>query len=164
MIRKIIIALAILIPAVSCKTGGKKGMTPLQYNEFISKLETSLKPEIDETERRIAGFNSNQQYDSIRVAGIHMERLVDSVVNQLQKTEVPDGKEALAFRDASIHYFRFIGDAYRIYEEYGTAATDGDRQKKLNELMEKVGHKEEESLNIGRAQQAFARVSGFKVQ
>ena len=164
MIKKYFIIFSVLIMTASCDLLGKKGMSPLQYNEFVSKLETALKPEINKAEARIAEFNGNEQYDSIRLTGLRMKKMIQADIDTIQNTPAPKGKEAEAFKLGSIRYFQYIRDAYAIYEEYGAAATQEKRDEALNKLREKMSHKEEESSSIHAVQLAFAQKSGFKVR
>ena len=135
----------------------------LQLQPGCCKKEQSLTADINSTEDKVKVFLGKQQYDSIAAAGARMEKLVDVKLNEIKEQPAPDVKEAPAFKDASINYFRFIKSMYTGYKEFGNAPTPEAREQQMTRLRQIVDQKTGAIHDMQVAQKKFADANGFKL-
>ena len=96
MLKKISFGVLLL----ACLVGCSDKKTAYNYNEDFVKKEKSLAPEISETESKVRGYMLLEQYDSIAVAGEHMEKIIGDIVKEVKDKPAPDVKEGQNFKDA----------------------------------------------------------------
>jgi len=159
MLKKIFIAAISLGIFIGCKS-----KSALNYSEEIVKKEQSLSADITTTEEKVKAFLAKEQYDSIAAAASRMENLVEVKLTEVKDLPAPDLKEAPAFKDAAIKYFRFIKSMYTGYREFGTASTAEAREIEMDKLRSLVLLKTDAISSMQRAQRKFAEANGFKLE
>lgn len=155
--------LAVLIAAglTACKSNNKAAFN---YSQDIVAKERSLSSDITETETDVKRFFGSGEYDSVAAASARMEKKVQQKIDEISAMKVPDAKEADSFRDAALKYFKYIKGIYTAYRAVGEATTDEDRQKKVEEMQEEAGKKQDVIDDMQRAQKKYAEANGFKVE
>jgi hypothetical protein len=159
MLKKLLLGVALITFLASCNT-----KTAFNYNEDFVKKEKSLEPEISKTETSVSAYMATEQYDSIAVAGEHMETLIDKIVKDIKDKPAPDVKEGSSFKEAGIRYFDFMKSMYTVYKDFGHAGTPEGRQVQLERLQSLTSKKTEEIQHIQDAQKKFADANGFKIK
>ena len=155
--------IAILFVFASCTSLVGKEMSALQYSEFFTRILVTLKPKVEETEKQVALFNSDLQYDSIRVSGHRMRVLIQSKIELVKNTAAPKAELADDFKHAMIIYLQSMVLAYQAYEDYGAAGTQKGRDEILKTIPQKIKFQEEGNEQVQKVQKAFARANGFVV-
>ena len=87
-------------------------------------------------------FYKNNQYDSIALAGGHMEAVVQKTIDAIDALPVPKSNGVDVFKAAVMKYFKFFKSIYTVYREYGEAGTDEKRTEIMEELQKMVDQKQ----------------------
>ena len=157
---KLIIATLLLVALVSCNSKKKA----FKYSEAIVKLERSMMPDIEQTERKVEQFATVQDYDSIVAVSDRMEKIVDGKLQEVITMPAPKVKEAENFKQASIRYFTYLKNIYTSYKKFGLAQSDEARQREFENLQELVAGKTAALNEMQTAQKKYADTNGFKVE
>ncbi len=159
MIKKLLIAVIVLSSLAACK-----GKDAFNYNQELVKKERDLIPEVEQTENKVAEYIGNLQYDSISIAGAHMEKLIDDELQKVANEPAPDVTGGADFKQAWIKYFTFLKSMYTGYKSFGAAKTDETREEEMTKLQNIVAGKEGAIADIKAAQMKFASANGFKME
>lgn len=160
MLKKIIIASLIMVSFASCKSRKQA----FDYSQDFVKKEMSLMEDITTTENKVERFFSAAQYDSIAIAGEKMEQLVEVKIQELKNAPAPDVKEGENFKEACLKYFRFIKSMYTGYKNFGSAATEEQREAEKTKIIELTGKRQDAMNDIKAAQKKYADANGFKLE
>lgn len=159
MFKKFLIAMLFVAVITGCNS-----KSAFNYSEKIVAMEKSLLPDIEKTESNVAKYVEAEQYDSIAAAGARMEGLVEKKIKEIESMSLPKAKEAANFKEATLNYFRFIKKMYTGYKEWGNAATEEEREEKLDEIRDFLEGKQKAIDEMQKVQRRFADANGFKVQ
>jgi hypothetical protein len=144
---------------VSCKT-----KSALNYNQEIIKLESSLVPAIEKTEKEVTRYFETENYDSAAAVSQRMETLVDDKLKEVEALKAPDVKEASTLKQAAIRYFAYMKSIYTAYNSFAKATSEESREAEREKLLKVVDEKNDALREIQNAQQKFASANGFKIQ
>jgi hypothetical protein len=144
---------------VACNT-----RSAFNYSEEVVKMEKSLVPQIEETEKKVNEYFTAGKYDSIAAVSGRMESSIQNAMDKLNNIPVPDVKEAEKFKASFMKYFNFMKSVYTEYKKMGLAATDDERNKYLQEVQRIASGRFAVMSEVQTAQKAFAEANGFKVQ
>lgn len=158
--RKIMLLLFVaVIGLASCKSKGA-----FQYNQDFVDKENSMMPDIQKTEGDVAKFVAAQQFDSVAAAGQRMEKIVESKIEDIKKTPLPDAKGAEEFKAAIIRYFEYLRGFYVSYQSFGNAKTQEDRVAELDKIKESVAKKDQVIKDLRDAQRKYAAANNFQME
>lgn len=156
------ILIAILVASIAaCKSGSNAAF---RYNEYIVEKDNSLQAEEQVIEDKVGIFYNERNYDSIAVAGEHMEEVMQKAIDEIIAKPVPEAKGVEEFKAAVLKYFTFRKGIYTVYKEYGQAATDEKRAEIENIRNELVDRRDAVTNDMQDAQQAFSKTNGFKMK
>jgi hypothetical protein len=144
---------------VSCKT-----KSALNYNQEIIRLETSLVPAMEKTEKDVTTYFETENYDSAAAVSLRMEALVDAKLKEVEALKAPDVKEASTLKQAAIRYFAYMKSIYTSYKSFAQATTEESREAEREKLLKVVDEKNDALREIQTAQKKFASANGFKIQ
>src|SRR5688572_11301912 len=148
---KYFIPFLLILVFASCNSQKAK-----KYSQDIVKLERSLMPDIEQTETKVAKFANEQNFDSIVVVSVRMEKLFDDKIKEVTSLKMPKVKEAENFKQASLRYFAYLKSIYTSYIKFGSAPTDEARQNELTTLQEIVARKGQAVNDMQSAQKKYA--------
>jgi hypothetical protein len=122
--------------------------------------------QVDEqtTEDKVTQFYNEGKYDSIGIAGEHMETLVQKTIDDIDAMPAPSAKGFEDFKAAVLKYFKFFKNIYTVYKEYGLATTDEKREELINEKEKLTGQRDDVVKELQNAQKIFSEANGFKMQ
>ncbi len=160
MFKKLIIAAVLFTGLMSCG----KSKSGFKYSQDIVAKERSLQPDINATESKVKEFAMNNQYDSIGVAGAHMEEVVQKKIDEINKMPLPNAKGASEFKAAVLRYFDYIKSMYSAYKQLGKAETDEARTAELENIQKLANDKNEVITDMQKAQRKYADDNGFKIE
>lgn len=161
MLKRMIIVAALFAGITACNSKSKSAR---EYNNNIIAKERSLQPEEQTTEDNVKNYFNAGQYDSIAVAGEHMERLVQKTIDEIDAMPVPKTNGVDIFKAAIMQYFKFFKSIYSIYKEYGLAGTDEKRTEIMTELQKLVGQKQQVVDDLQAAQRKYAKDNNFRME
>lgn len=159
--KKFFIMTLLLAGFAACKSGSDAA---LQYNQYIVEKDNELQTQEQETEDKTGRFYNEGSYDSIAVAGEHMEKVLQEAIDEINAKPVPEAKGVEEFREAVLKYFKFRKGIYTVYKEYGQAGTDEKRaeiEKIRNEL---VAQRDAITNDMQDAQRIFSKANNFRMQ
>lgn len=159
MYTRLLLAAFLFISIAGCKS-----KSAFNYSQDIIKKERSLIPDIHETEAKVKKFIGTEQFDSIAVAGAHMESLVQEKIDEIKAMPVPKAKKADEFKKGILRYFDYIKSMYTSYKEWGNAKTPEDRDVVLQSLQKIVDGKQDAIREMQNIQKDYASANGFKVE
>jgi len=143
---------------------GCKSKMALDYNNMIVKSQQSLANSMDQTEPQLKNYFANYEYDSIASVSSHMEAKIDSIINHIQKTPVPNVRQGANFKKAALNYFDYMKTIYTSYKNYGNETTPQGRIIGL-EVISRVTNEEDKVIaDMQQAQRIFAKDNGFKIK
>lgn len=161
MLKNLTIIAALALGLAACNSRAKSAV---KYNNDIIAMENSLQPDVETTENKVAKYFDAAQYDSIAVAGGHMEGIVQKKIDEIGAMPMPDAKEVNSFKAAVIEYFKFIKSLYTDYKEYGMAGTEEKRMQIAQDIQKLINRKQEALDDLQSAQRKFASANGFKLE
>lgn len=161
MLKKLIIIAALPVCFVACSSRAKSAVN---YNNEIIAKENSLQPDVEATENNVGKYFNAGQYDSIAIAGEHMEGIVQKKIDEINTMPAPDAKNIGSFKAAVIEYFKFIKSLYTDYKEYGRADTEEKRAQVALDIQKIVNRKQEALNDLQSAQRKFADANGFRLE
>lgn len=145
----------------ACKPGSDAA---LQYNQYIVEKDNSLQAEEQVIEDKVGVFYNQGSYDSIAVAGEHMEKVLQKAIDEINAKPVPKAKGIEEFKAAVLKYFTFRKGIYTVYIQYGRAETDEKRAEMENIRNELVGQRDAVTNEMQDAQSIFSKANGFKMK
>jgi len=143
---------------------GCKSKSAFNYSENIVKLEKSLVPDMESTEKKVEKYINADQFDSIAPAGAYMESLVQKKMDEINKIPVPRAKEADNFKRAALRYFEYIKKMYTGYKNLGNAKAGEERENVIKDLQELIEGKQAAINEMQRAQRKYAEANGFRIE
>ena len=161
MLKRIIIITTLFAGITACNSKAKSAR---DYNNKIVANEKSLQPEEQSTEDNVKIFYNNNQYDSIALAGGHMEAVVQKTIDAIDALPVPKSIGVDVFKAAVMKYFKFFKGIYTVYREYGQAGTDEKRTEIMEELQKMVGQKQNVVDELQNAQRKYAKDNNFRME
>ena len=161
MLKRIIIITALFAGITACNSKSKSAR---DYNNNIIAEERSLQPEEQTIEDNVKKYYDAGQYDSIALAGGHMEEVVQKSIDEIDALPVPKTNGVEIFKAAVIQYFKFFKSIYTIYKEYGLAGTDERRTEIMTELQKLTSQKQEVVNDLQRAQRKYAGDNNFRME
>jgi len=151
----------LLAGIAACKSGSDAAF---QYNQYIVEKDNSLQTEEQVIEDKVGGFYNQGSYDSIAVAGEHMEEVLQNAIDEINAKPVPKAKGIEEFKAAVLKYFTFRKGIYTVYKEYGQAGTDEKRAEIEDIRNELVGQRDAVTSEMQDAQRIFSKANGFKMK
>lgn len=154
--------LTLLVAGIAaCKSGSDAAF---RYNEYIVEKDNKLQAEEQVVEDKVGIFYNQRNYDSITMAGEHMEKLMQKTIDEINAKPVPDAKGVEEFKAAVLKYFTFRKGIYTVYIQYGRAETEEKRTEIENIRNELVGQRDAVTNEMQDAQIAFSKANGFKMK
>ena len=161
MMRKFFFIAALLTSLAACKS---KSDAALRYNQDIVAKDKSLQSEEQVIEDKVGNFYNGGMYDSIAVAGEHMEAVLQKAIEEIDAKPVPEAKGILEFKEAALKYFRFRKSIYTVYKEYGQASTD-EKRAEIEIIRNKlVDQRDAITADMQTAQSIFSKANGFRME
>ena len=159
---KIFFLITLLLTCIAgCKSGSDAA---LQYNQYIVEKDNSLQAEEQVIEDKVGKFYNEGNYDSIAVAGEHMEEVLQKAIDEINAKPLPKAKGVEEFKEAVLQYFRFRKSIYTVYKEYGMAGTEEERAKIEDIRNDLVGRKDAVTGEMQDAQGIFSKANNFKMK
>jgi hypothetical protein len=160
MKRKIIFLMAVVfLFAAGCKS--KKAM---DYNEMIVKEQKKLAQSMDEEAPELRNYFSNYQYDSIARVSSRMEARINIIINEINKTPVPNVSQGANFKKAALQYFNYMKSIYTAYKNYGMQTSPDGREIEMQVIQKMTSGEDQVIADMQDAQQIFAKNNGFKIK
>lgn len=159
--KKFFLIAALFAGLAACKS---KSDAALQYNQDIVAKDKSLQPEEQTSEDKVNDFYNEGKYDSIAVAGEHMEEVVQKTIDEIDAMPVPKAKGIENFKAAVMQYFKFFKSIYTVYKEYGLAGTDEKRAEMMTERQRLVARRDDVINDLQHAQKIFSDANGFRMK
>ena len=161
MIKRIFLFAALFTCLAACKS---KSDAALKYNQDIVAKDKSLQSEEQVIEDKVGSFYNGGMYDSIAVAGEHMEEVLQKAIDEIDAKPVPKAKGIEEFKEAVLKYFRFRKSIYTVYKEYGQAGSD-EKREEIETLRNKlVAQRDAVTNDMQNAQKIFSKANGFRMK
>lgn len=157
--KKICVLFLGVVALVSCNT-----LSARKYNDMIVQKEKSLVPQLQATETGVAAFINEKKYDSVVAISERMEKSIDGVIADLNKTPVPSANGAEDFKKAYSEYFTYMKEIYTGYKNVGQAKTDEDRQKEAVKVMTLAQKRTVVLSTLQEAQRKFASANNLALE
>ena len=161
MLKKFVIITVLFASLAACKP---KSNAALNYNQDIVAKDKSLQSEEQVIEDKVANFYNGGKYDSIAVAGEHMEVVLQKAIDEIDAKPVPKAKGIEQFKEAVLEYFRFRKSIYTVYKEYGQAGTDEKREEIETIRNKLVAQRDDVTNDMQNAQSIFSKANGFRME
>lgn len=150
--------------AVQAQEAGKSELTPLQFNEAISKVSKSL-----ESKGRAFGMAIGQEKDPKRLQKLHVDLVADvkAIVRDTKKIAVPGGKEAAAFWQAFQGYLKnqetmVAKDFKEVVDILSSPQPDLQQLKKVLDRIQRIENAD--LVVVRKAQAEFAKAHGITIK
>jgi hypothetical protein len=157
---KIVLAAALAVFFMtSCKS--KKAM---DYNEMIVKEQKKLAQSMDEEAPELRNYFANYQYDSIASVSSRMEARINIIINEINKTPVPNVSQGTNFKKAALQYFNYMKNVYTAYKNYGMQTSPDGREIEMQVIQKMTSGEDQVIADMQNAQQIFAKNNGFKIK
>ncbi|MEK7224090.1 MAG: hypothetical protein AAB221_00210 [Bacteroidota bacterium] len=157
---KVIFTTAVFVMLFS----GCKSKSAFNFSEDIVAKEKSLAAAITSTEDKVEKYASADQYDSVAIAGAHMEELVQKKIEEIEAMSLPRAKLAAEFKAAALRYFKYIKSLYTGYKSWGKAKSDEERDAIFTTLQGIDNGKEAAVDDMQKAQKKYAEANGLKME
>jgi hypothetical protein len=154
-----ILLIAFLTTMIGC---GKKAA--YNYSQKLVSIEQSLIPDITETQKKLDGYLTNQQYDSAAAASKRMEDKVDLKMREVETMPAPDVEEGENFKKAYLKYFAYIKLLYTGYKNFAMQTTEEAREQARQEVLKVEDGKQQAVADMRAAQSKYAKANGFRVE
>jgi hypothetical protein len=159
---KIFFLFAVLFSGLAaCKS---KSGSAFKYNKAIVQKDVLLQLDEQTTEDKVTLYYKEGKYDSVGIAGEHMESLLQKAIEDIDTMPVPRANGIEEFKDAVVKYFKFFKSIYTVYKEYGLAGTDEKREELINEKGKLIVQRDDVVKDLQQAQKIFSEANGFRMQ
>ena len=159
--KKFFLIAVLFTSLASCKS---KSDAALKYNQDIVAKDKNLQTDEQTTEDKVNDFYNDGKYDSIVIAGEHMEELLQKAIDDIDAKPVPKAKGIEQFKEAILKYFRFRKSIYTVYKEYGQADTD-EKRAEIETIRNKlVAQRNTVTNDMQNAQSIFSKANGFRME
>jgi hypothetical protein len=161
MMKNFFLIAVLFIGFAACKSKSNAG---LKYNQDIVAKDKSLQSEEQVIEDKVGRFYNGGMYDSIAVAGEHMEEVLQKAIDEIDAMPFPKAKGVEDFKAAALKYFKFRKSIYTVYKEYGQAGTD-EKRVEMEAIRNKlVAQRDAVTNDMKNAQRIFSKANGFRME